>query len=152
MKEFTEYNLNNIIKEYPWYYGARIMLAQKNGIQKDGILQLHLTGRPVPETLLHIPSVEDFNYQSQTDKIIDAFLAKGATRIKPSNDNDIPKGDISLQSIEETEEIYSEELAEIYLSQGLKSKACDIYSKLSLLYPEKSVYFANLIKQIENDN
>ena len=152
MKEFTEHTLNNIIEEYPWYYGARIMLAQKRGIQKDGILQLHLTGRPMPDAFLHMPSVEDFAPKSATDKIIDTFLAKGDVRIKPSNDGNIPEGDISMHSVEETDEIYSEELAEIYLSQGLKSKAGEIYKKLSLLYPEKSVYFAKLIERIENEN
>ena len=50
------------------------------------------------------------------------------------------------------EDLVSEELAEIYLAQGLRAKAIDTYRKLSLLNPEKSVYFAELIGRIETNN
>ncbi len=42
----------------------------------------------------------------------------------------------------------TETLAKIYLEQDYKDEAIDIYSKLSLRYPEKSVYFAALIEEI----
>ena len=48
---------------------------------------------------------------------------------------------------------YTETLARIYLEQGYRDEAIDIYSKLSLRYPEKSVYFAALIDEInKKDN
>jgi hypothetical protein len=40
-------------------------------------------------------------------------------------------------------------LAEIYLAQGLKGDAKEIYRALSLLTPEKSLYFAALIEKIK---
>lgn len=43
----------------------------------------------------------------------------------------------------------TETLAKIYLEQDYKDQAIDIYSKLSLRYPEKSVYFATLIDEIK---
>ena len=46
--------------------------------------------------------------------------------------------------------LVTEELAEIYLAQGLCDEAVGIYRKLSLLYPEKSVYFAEIIGRIGN--
>ena len=46
----------------------------------------------------------------------------------------------------------SEELDEIYLPQGLRDKSVAIYRKLSLRNPEKSVYFAELIGKLENNN
>ena len=47
----------------------------------------------------------------------------------------------------------TETLARIYLEQGYKDEAREIYSKLSLRYPEKSVYFAALIDEInKKDN
>ena len=49
----------------------------------------------------------------------------------------------------EAEEPLTETLARIYLEQGYVDEAKDIYSKLSLRYPEKSVYFAALIEEID---
>ncbi|MCR5351155.1 MAG: hypothetical protein K6E35_01500 [Bacteroidales bacterium] len=47
----------------------------------------------------------------------------------------------------------TETLARIYLEQGYLQEATDIYSRLSLRYPEKSVYFAALIDEInKKDN
>lgn len=43
----------------------------------------------------------------------------------------------------------TETLAKIYLEQDYREQAIDIYSKLSLRYPEKSVYFASLIDEIK---
>ena len=48
---------------------------------------------------------------------------------------------------------YTETLAGIYLEQGYRQEAIDIYSQLILRYPEKSVYFAALIDEInKKDN
>ena len=47
------------------------------------------------------------------------------------------------------EDPYTETLARIYLEQGYEDEAKDIYSKLSLRYPEKSVYFASLIEKLD---
>lgn len=43
----------------------------------------------------------------------------------------------------------TEELAKVYLQQGYPDKAKEIYSKLSLRIPEKSIYFASLIEKID---
>ena len=50
------------------------------------------------------------------------------------------------------EEFCTETLAQIYLEQGYLAEAKKIYSKLSLRYPEKSVYFASLIDEIDKNN
>ena len=48
---------------------------------------------------------------------------------------------------------YTETLAQIYTQQECWREALDVYSKLILLYPEKSVYFATLIEEIkQKDN
>jgi hypothetical protein len=46
-------------------------------------------------------------------------------------------------------EVITEAMAEIWIKQGQKRKAIDIYSKLSFIFPEKSVYFASLIEQLK---
>jgi hypothetical protein len=49
---------------------------------------------------------------------------------------------------ENEEPLCTETLAGIYLEQGYPQEAIDIYSQLCLRYPEKSVYFAALIDEI----
>ena len=44
---------------------------------------------------------------------------------------------------------YTETLAQIYTQQECWREALDVYSKLILLYPEKSVYFASLVNDIK---
>jgi len=52
---------------------------------------------------------------------------------------------------EGAEDFCTEALAKIYLEQEYPDEAIAIYSKLSLRYPEKSVYFATLIDEINNN-
>ena len=56
---------------------------------------------------------------------------------------------VAEKSVQENEEIITETLANIYLQQKNYKKALDAFEKLSLKYPEKSVYFASRIKEIE---
>ena len=53
---------------------------------------------------------------------------------------------------EDDEEFVSEELAEIYAKQGLFDEAIAIYRKLSLQDLQKSIYFAELIGQLEKES
>ena len=48
-----------------------------------------------------------------------------------------------------TADVITEAMAEIWLKQGNKRKAIDVYSKLSFIFPEKSVYFASRIEQLK---
>ena len=48
-------------------------------------------------------------------------------------------------------EIVSEQLAEIYLKQGMKKEAIEMYRKLSLQNPEKSIYFAKILEKIKKN-
>ncbi len=47
------------------------------------------------------------------------------------------------------EDIYTEAMAEAYLLQGKETKAIEIYSKLSLMIPSKSTYFASKIDSLK---
>ncbi len=47
-------------------------------------------------------------------------------------------------------EVVTETMAEVWLKQGNKEKAIEIYNKLSLLNPPKSAYFASLAERLKN--
>jgi len=53
------------------------------------------------------------------------------------------------QSINDRE-VITEAMAEVWEKQGNRSKAIEIYDKLSLLNPDKSSYFAAKIEQLKN--
>ena len=60
------------------------------------------------------------------------------------------ENEIESNSVKENEEVVTETLAVIYLQQKKYDKALNAFQKLSLKYPEKSVYFASRIKEIES--
>lgn len=49
-------------------------------------------------------------------------------------------------------DLYTETLGRIYAEQGYYNEAIKVYSKLILLYPEKSTYFATLINDLKLKN
>lgn len=81
-------------------------------------------------------------------EIIERFLKEDPT-IKPPKPEQIDNENKAKRSAEDNYDLVSETLAKIYIEQMLYHKAIDTYKKLSLKYPEKSRYFADLIQSIE---
>ena len=73
-----------------------------------------------------------------TDGIFSSFASKESDRVY-----DIPD--------EDKMDFCTETLGRIYEQQGYYAEAKEIYSKLSLRYPEKSVYFATLIEKLDKN-
>ena len=73
----------------------------------------------------------------------DGIFSKFAAKAREEGYVDDPEPDAG------SEDFCTETLAGIYLEQGYPQEAIDIYSRLSLRYPEKSVYFAALIEKID---
>mgnify|MGYP001806493195 CR=1 FL=1 len=80
--------------------------------------------------------------------LIDKFIEKNPRIMVKENIPPVVQ-DLSEESVKEGEFI-TETLAEIYIRQKKYDKAIQIYQKLSLKYPQKSIYFANSISKIED--
>ena len=83
------------------------------------------------------------------DDLIDDFLRAGDYRIV-AEEGEVVEEVRTEAELSGDDDLVTEDLAEIYLAQGLYDEAIAIYRKLSLLNPEKSVYFASLIDKIAN--
>ncbi|WP_432714639.1 hypothetical protein [Pedobacter sp.] len=88
------------------------------------------------------------NTDPKETEIIDSFL-KRAPQISPPKPEQIDNENKAKKSAEDHNDLVSETLAKIYIEQMLYHKAIDTYHKLSLKFPEKSRYFADLIQSLE---
>jgi len=100
----------------------------------------------VADHLAEYPSAEIKDAKGA--EIIEKFLKEDPT-IKPPKPEQIDNENKAKKSAEDNYDLVSETLAKIYIEQMLYHKAIDTYKKLSLKYPEKSRYFADLIQSIE---
>jgi len=82
--------------------------------------------------------------------IIDDFIKNEPSISRPKAEFYDP-ADKARESVVDNENIVSETLANIFYDQGHLQKAIKIYQKLSLKFPEKSSYFAALIKKAEKE-
>lgn len=138
-------DIEQIVARYPWWSAARLRLYRTKGERSDAATRLMATLHPLGAIARKSIDIERLTYLSPDDRI-DKFLSRDNYRIVAEEGD---AEDISEVEMEENEELVSEELAEIYLNQGLYDEAIATYRKLSLLNSEKSVYFAGLIAKIE---
>ena len=111
------------------------------------------------ENIFHLTSVEDleratgsepvvFDTRKKEDEIIERFIHE-APQIKPQTSEKLDSENKAKRSSEDQDEIVTETLAQIYTDQMLYHKAIRVYQKLMLKFPEKSLYFAGQIEQLE---
>lgn len=136
--------LGAVIDKYAWFTTARMVRSHVQGVV-DPRVMLRLQTRGAGDVFLREISIDDF-WKRSTIEIIDSFLSKGEYKIVPNDDT--PEYEIDIESADGQDDFLSEELAEIYLAQGMIDEAKETYKKLSLLYPKKSVYFAEIIERI----
>ena len=81
------------------------------------------------------------------DELIEKFLLEDP-KIVPSRAEFYSPVNQAKKSVMDHDDVVSETLARIYLKQGNRQKARWCYEKLILLHPEKSAFFAALLKEI----
>ena len=166
--------LSGVVSIYPWFACARLELCRRMAalgedaweVEKYAQQALYVPYRSrVYEIMLSRKEKKLKLAPVKAPKQVyviggDYFSAEQYAQAKKAEDNifsafinnALEQGELSEKIEEEaslTEDFCTEELAKVYLDQGYGEKAKQIYSKLSLLIPEKSVYFADLIEKID---
>ena len=77
--------------------------------------------------------------------------------MKSTNGNRLPETTVIDKKVEqlaeksnEEDEIVTESMGDVYIQQGKYEQAEEIFKKLSLLYPAKSIYFANKLEHLKD--
>ncbi len=162
--------LKQLTDEYPWFQAGWMMYLKnlKNLNSEDFDATLKKVALLVPDRkqlyrfLNDEVDLSDSNGYKLTNSdnapgntLIDKFLSSNHGSLRPRNNEgmqseNIENKHIIEKSVVETDELITETLANIHFQQKNYEKALDAYKKLSLKYPEKSIYFASRIKEIED--
>ncbi len=132
-ERFTNAQLRSLLLRYPWYVALRYEMVAR-GILPEGDIAPYVNSAGLSISAMETLGYHHFNPSSAEPLIEDYEIEH--------------QRDISLDSVTPDQELVSETLAEIYISQGLLDQAREVYAKLSLIFPEKSAYFASRIEQI----
>jgi len=132
-----------------------VMIPDRKQLYKFLNEEIHFNTSTIDQEPTMAYQLEDnVSAEVQGNSLIDRFLSSGSGNLIRSNNRNkssesIVNNGILEKSLSENDELITETLANIYSSQKNYEKAIDAFGKLSLKYPEKSIYFASRIKEIE---
>jgi len=121
---------------------------QSNELQQQYVEHIFHVQSHLPGTDALQENEEQVKPVTKDLAIIENFIRKDP-QITAPNAEQIDNENKAKKSAEDQNDLVSETLANIYIEQMLYEKAIDTYQKLSLKFPEKSRYFADLIQSIE---
>lgn len=123
--------------------------VNKEKQEEEQSLLVQMSFRDWLITITETKRKEKEDYEEQEALKLKWKQQKLAEAIQEEND-EIPEQvfKMAVDSIEKEESLASESLAEVYRRQGKIEKAISMYRKLILLNPEKKIYFANKIEEL----
>jgi hypothetical protein len=102
-----------------------------------------------------IPEVQAMGERKSFSAWLKAVPGPAAKSEQPTRDSSLPIKEKSQSALPvaakpavDRDDLVSETLAQVYAKQGDTARAIRIYEKLSLIYPEKSAYFAGLVEKL----
>jgi len=149
LKKINSPEFENVLKK------VAVMVPDRKQLYKflNNEISFEMIGEINPQDN-NLYRLEDEKIYTDGNSLIDRFLRSDhhgfkrepgvVTSVETSGDKPVIE-----KSVSEDEELVTETLANIYYSQKNYDKALSAYKKLSLKYPEKSIYFASRIKEIE---
>jgi len=126
--------------------------------QQYDISKLPIEAAPIKEHDEHnailsftewIDGVKSHKTAASEHHLIDKFIQENPQISRLSEQSFYSPIEKGKESISEDRLVYTETLARIFVQQGNKSQAIKAYHYLMLKNPQKSVYFADLIKKLE---
>lgn len=143
--------LQKVSYNYSWYAVPKIILMQYYGensnLYKKFFDSVSLNLLSNSYFNLRNGLMGDFIDNKNEENLIDKFLKKDISSVKiiPSEvvDNVDVVGDVDDFDM-------LEDMARRFVEMGLKKEAIEIYNKLYLKIPEKSVYFAQIIDSLSS--
>jgi tetratricopeptide (TPR) repeat protein len=96
-------------------------------------------------------SIEQTNVPDQKLDVIEQFI-RTEPQIARGRLMDFDIGNMAKESLEEDYNLVTETMAKLYVKQGKIEKARKAYKKLIELFPEKSIYFATQLKNLNKKN
>ncbi len=121
---------------------------QLNQQMIENIFHLNVPFESYEKKTASKPNTVEFEIKKKEDDIIEKFI-KQDPQIRPMPAEKIDTENKARKSSEDSYDLVSETLAQIYTEQMLFHKAIDTYKKLSLKFPEKNAYFADQISELE---
>ncbi|MDI9340899.1 MAG: hypothetical protein QM534_10060 [Sediminibacterium sp.] len=143
---FTEGSFNQWLQFFGHIKQAPVspLNSVENNSNKE---QTAKTEKPQP------PVQKNKEERAKKMEIIDKIIEKNPSHIRldPAKAKIYSADKNAKDSLLESEHLVTETLAKIYALQGNINKAIRAYEILSLKYPNKSVYFASLIKELKKN-
>ncbi|MFW5755381.1 MAG: tetratricopeptide repeat protein [Tangfeifania sp.] len=178
LNEDTLQDLKNITSEFPYFQSAWMLylknLKKTGHADFEEVLKKAAVAVPNRKKLYrflnqeNVFSAADYYFEQngaadsggglaeneKSGSLIDKFLSSDPSPIRMEKQqedetDDEADNEIIAKSVAEPDELVTETLAMIYFEQKKYDKALDAFRKLSLKYPEKSVYFAIRMEEIE---